>query len=65
MATQNIINLCPFPFSVIKLKKLIAMENMKVRASGSMKEIKEKDPAIIREWDLAIAKENAKDCQLR
>lgn len=30
-----------------------------------MRAVKEADPAIIREWDLAIAKENAKDSQLR
>lgn len=48
-----------------KKKKLIAMENMRVRVSGSIKEIKERDPAIIREWDLAIAQENAKESQLR
>lgn len=41
------------------------MENLRVRASGSMNEIKEKDPAVIREWDLAIAKKNAKESQLR
>lgn len=41
------------------------MENMRVRVSGSIKEIKERDPAIIREWDLAIAQENAKESQLR
>ena len=41
------------------------MENMRVRVCGSLSEIKENDPAIIREWDLAIAKENAKDSQLR
>lgn len=41
------------------------MENMKVRASGAMKDIKEIDPGLIREWDLAIAKENAKESQLR
>ena len=41
------------------------MENLRVRAAGSMKQIKEKDPAIIREWDLAIAKEQAKRSQLR
>lgn len=41
------------------------MENLGVRVSGSMKEIKEKDSAIIREWDLAIAKENAEESQLR
>lgn len=41
------------------------MENMKVRVSGSLKDIKEKDSAIIQEWDLAIAMENAKDSQLR
>lgn len=41
------------------------MENMKVRANGSLAEIKERDPAIIREWDLAIAKENAKESQLK
>lgn len=46
-------------------KKLIAMESMKVRVAGTIKEIKENDPAIIREWDLAIAKENAKESQLR
>lgn len=66
---KNIINLCPFSHcSVIKLKtqkKLIAMESMRVRVTGSLAEIKEKDPAIIREWDLAIAKENAKESQLK
>jgi hypothetical protein len=41
------------------------MENLRVRVSGSMKEIKEKDPAMVREWDLAIAKQNAKQSQLR
>lgn len=41
------------------------MENMRVRACGCLNEIKENDPAIIREWDLAIAKENAKESQLR
>ena len=45
--------------------KLIAMENLRVRVAGTMKEVKERDPAIIREWDLAIAKENAKESQLR
>jgi hypothetical protein len=41
------------------------MENLRVRVSGSMKEIKEKDPAMVREWDVAIAKQNAKQNQLR
>lgn len=41
------------------------MENMKVRVAGSLAEVKERDPAIIREWDIAIAKENAKESQLR
>lgn len=44
---------------------MIAMENMRVRVNGSMKEIKETDPAMIKEWDLAIAMENAKESQLR
>lgn len=41
------------------------MESMRVRVTGGLAEIKEKDPAIIREWDLAIAKENAKESQLK
>lgn len=41
------------------------MESLRVRAAGSMEQIKAKDPAIIREWELAIAKENAKESQLR
>lgn len=43
------------------------MENMRVRVCGRLNEIKENDPALIREWDLAIAKENANanDSQLR
>lgn len=41
------------------------MENLRVRAAGSMEQIREKDPAVIREWDLAIAKENARKSQLR
>lgn len=45
--------------------KLIAMDNQAVRVSGTMKEIKEKDPSIIKEWDTAIAKESSKDNQLR
>lgn len=57
-------NECPF---LIKFHfiKLIAMDNQAVRVSGTMKEIKEKDPSIIKEWDTAIAKENSKDSQLR
>jgi hypothetical protein len=47
------------------MKKLIAMDELRVRVTGSMNEIKEKDPAIIREWDLAIAKQNANESQLR
>lgn len=45
--------------------KLIAMDNQTVRVSGTMKEIKEKEPSIIKEWDTAIAKESSKDSQLR
>lgn len=41
------------------------MENSKVRVSGNMQQIKEKDPMVVLEWDLAIAKENAKESQLR
>lgn len=41
------------------------MESMRVRVSGSLSEIKAKDPALIKEWDQAIAKENAKESQLR
>lgn len=41
--------------------QLIAMESMKVRISGTMKAIKSADPALVREWDAAIAKENAKE----
>jgi hypothetical protein len=41
------------------------MENLRVRVAGSMEQIKENDPAMVREWDLAIAKENAKESQLR
>jgi hypothetical protein len=41
------------------------MENLRVRAAGSLEEVKAKDPAMIREWDLAIAKENSKESQLR
>jgi phage terminase large subunit-like protein len=41
------------------------MESLRVRVAGSMEQIRETDPAMIREWDLAIAKENAKDSQLR
>lgn len=37
------------------------MDDMRVRISGTMKAIKNADPAIIREWDAAIAKENAKE----
>jgi hypothetical protein len=45
--------------------KLIAMDKLGVRVAGSMEQIRTKDPALIREWDLAIAKENAKESQLR
>lgn len=41
------------------------MEHMRVRVAGTMSQVRENDPAIIREWDLSIAKENAKDNQLR
>lgn len=41
--------------------ELIAMENMKVRIAGTMKAIKDFDPSLVREWDAAIAKENAKE----
>lgn len=41
------------------------MENMRVRVSGTMNEIKQKDPAIVREWDIIIAKESDKKSQLR
>jgi hypothetical protein len=34
---------------------------MKVRIAGTMKAIKEVDPALVHEWDAAIAKENAKE----
>lgn len=37
------------------------MGDMKVRIAGTMSSIKDVDPQIIREWDAAIAKENAKD----
>lgn len=37
------------------------MENMKVRIAGTMKMIKDVDPNLVREWDAAIAKENAKE----
>ncbi|XP_070506650.1 ATP-binding cassette sub-family C member Sur isoform X2 [Chironomus tepperi] len=40
---------------------IIAMDDMKVRIAGTMKSIKDIDPKIIREWDAAIAKENAKE----
>ncbi|CAO1396998.1 unnamed protein product [Diamesa serratosioi] len=43
---------------------LIAMDNQTVRVSGTMKEIKEKEPSLIKEWDTAIAKESSKDNQL-
>ncbi|CRK93043.1 CLUMA_CG006547, isoform A [Clunio marinus] len=43
---------------------LIAIEKLKIRVSWVMNQVKERDPAIIREWDLAIAKENAKESQL-
>jgi len=63
---KNIINLCPFfvGSGLIPLK-IIALDNMKVRVAGTMQEIKEMNPAIIREWDAMIAKENAKEHQLR
>jgi hypothetical protein len=41
------------------------MENMSVRVAGGMDEVRAKDPALVREWDSAIGKENAKDGQLR
>jgi hypothetical protein len=41
------------------------MENNGIRISGTMKEIKEQDPNIVRDWDAAIATENAKESQLR
>ena len=41
--------------------QIIAMDDMKVRIAGTMKNIKDIDPKIIREWDAAIAKENAKE----
>lgn len=41
------------------------MEHLKVRAAGSMEQIRERDPVMIQEWDIAIAKENAKESQLR
>lgn len=41
------------------------MENLRVRVAGSLGEVKEADPAIIRDWDHAIAKENAKQNELR
>lgn len=37
------------------------MEGMKVRVAGTMKIIKDVDPTLVREWDAAIAKENAKE----
>lgn len=37
------------------------MENMKVRIAGTMKIIKETDSPLVHEWDVAIAKENAKE----
>jgi hypothetical protein len=37
------------------------MDDMKVKIAGTIKKIKEVNPAIIREWDAAIAKENAKE----
>lgn len=37
------------------------MENMKVRIAGTLKAIRDVDPNLVREWDAAIAKENAKD----
>lgn len=49
-----------FPF-LSKMTQIIAMEDMKVRIAGTMRSIKEVDPKIIREWDAAIAKENAKE----
>lgn len=44
-----------------RVMELIAMENMKVRIAGTMKAIKDFDPSLVREWDAAIAKENAKE----
>lgn len=41
------------------------MDSQAIRVSGTMEEIKEKDPSIIKEWDTAIAKESSKDSQLR
>lgn len=37
------------------------MDDMRVRIAGTLKSIKEVDPAIIREWEAAISKENAKE----
>lgn len=72
MATPKLINCVPFsPFLLhftrlgLVNEKLIAMDNMRIRISGSLSEIKSKDPALIKEWDQAIAKENAKESQLR
>lgn len=41
------------------------MDNSKIRISGTIKEIQEHDPDLIKDWDVAIAKENAKDNELR
>ena len=50
-----------FTFIFASLTQIIAMDDMKVRIAGTMKNIKDIDPKIIREWDAAIAKENAKE----
>lgn len=41
------------------------MDNNKIRISGTMKEIQEHDPNLIKDWDVAIAKESAKDNEFR
>ncbi len=44
-----------------KADYLVAMEDMKMRISGTLKSIKESDPSLVKEWAAAIAKENAKE----
>ena len=41
------------------------MESNKVRATGTLSEIENNYPQIIREWHSIIAKEQSKDIQLR
>ena len=40
------------------------MADSKIRVAGTMKEIMEWEPQIVREWDELIAKENAQESQL-